>query len=135
MNSHLQSLSLYGTTEMNNDSAIATQKQTTAQRLESFVKRAEMLVTAYEKQSRLLESTRLELQELQMQNAAMKDELERVNSSHQRKAAQQLTLDVSEGSPSTLLPHSQLSDTPSIDRTDVQLLLSEIESCIALLEA
>jgi len=120
---------------MNNDSAIATQKQTTAHRLESFVKRAEMLVTAYEKQSRLLESTRLELQELQMQNAAMKDELERVNSSHQRKAAQQLTLDVSEGSPSTLLPHSQLSDTPSIDRTDVQLLLSEIESCIALLEA
>jgi len=135
MNSHLQSLSLYGTTEMNNDPAIATHKQSTAERLESFVEQAEMLVTAYEKQSILLQNTRLELQKLQKQNAEMKDELERLNPNHQRIAHQQLSLDVSQSSPSTHLPHSQSSDTPSIDRTDVQLLLSEIETCIAILES
>jgi len=120
---------------MNNDPAIATHKQSTAERLESFVEQAEILVTAYEKQSILLQNTRLELQKLQKQNAEMKDELERLNPNHQRIAHQQLSLDVSQRSPSTHLPHSQSSDTPSIDRTDVQLLLSEIETCIAILES
>ena len=51
-----------------------------------------MLVTAYEKQSILLQNTRLELQKLQKQNAEMKDELETIKSKSSADSASAIVI-------------------------------------------
>lgn len=98
---------------------------------DAFLARVKQLVGAFEAQSETLQGLKAELESVRLTNEKLTSQLEAI----QPKGQGQLQLDTVEDSKPTHLPQSHQSDPPSIDPQSVQALLTEIESCIAILES
>lgn len=96
-------------------------------RLERLVGDVERLIEAYENQAHQLSETLSENERLRLRNAELETKLDQLT-----QAAEERTF---QDSSPTQLSHSHQSDSPSFGREEVQMLLSEIDTCIALLEA
>ena len=98
---------------------------------DAFLARVKQLMGAYETQLGTLQSLKAELESAQLTNEKLTAQLEAI----QPKGQGQLPLDAAQDSKPTHLPQPHQSDPPSIDPQSVQALLTEIETCIALLES
>jgi hypothetical protein len=85
------------------------------------------LIEAYENQAGRLIQALSENEQLRHRNAELATELEQLREADAKRM--QMV------SPPIQLSHSHQSDSPSFGREEVQMLLSEIDTCIALLEA
>ena len=105
--------------------------QTAQVQLEQFMHRVQQLMAAYETQNATLQRLKEELEKARLENEKLTSQIE----ARTHVEDGQLQLNVVEDSTPTFLPQSHQSDSPSIDRTAVQTLLSDIEECIAILES
>ena len=96
-------------------------------RLERLMGDVERLIEAYENQAGRLIQALSENEQLRHRNAELATELEQLREADAKRM--QMV------SPPIQLSHSHQSDSPSFGREEVQMLLSEIDTCIALLEA
>ena len=119
---------------MSEVSTVQTQKSATNEAISNLIKWSERLLSEHGRQRSQLHEQELEIGNLKREILRLSQELEQAKSKENTES-NQLTLDIPNGSNSTTSPQTNQSDTPSIDREKVQELLSEIESCIALLEA
>lgn len=98
---------------------------------DAFLARVKRMMSAYEAQSETLQRLKAELESAQQSNEKLAAQLEAIQPLGQGR----LQLDAVEDSKPTHLPQTHQSAPPSIDPETVQALLTEIESCIALLES
>lgn len=115
----------------NPTSPVPTSKS--AQALTAFLGEVERLVEAYEAQAGRLLAAHEQLAALEARNSQLQGEIERLREAVEPAASQQLELAMLQDSIQHTSPHSHQSDSPSLTREEVQMLLSEIDSCIAML--
>lgn len=129
---------------MFNEKQQSTAPQVSLQKLEEFMARVEALVDKFQSQSRELleakqdllraneqiESWKRQCQELteQLTEQLKSDESEHHPFGHSTSNRN----GTSEGTPSTYLPQQPPLENQAIERQEVQVLLKEIEECIAL---
>lgn len=119
---------------MSEDSTLQTKNSVTNEAISSLIQWTERLLSEHGRQRLQLREQESEIDHLKHEILRLTEELERAKNK-EFSESNQLTLNIPNGSNSTSSPQTNQSDTPSIDRMKVQELLSEIESCIALLEA
>jgi DNA repair exonuclease SbcCD ATPase subunit len=95
--------------------------------LELLIGDVARLIEAYEKQAHRLAQACSENEQLRHRIAELKTELDELNQAAEERMAMDST--------PIQLSHYHQSDPPSFGREEVQMLLSEIDTCIALLEA
>lgn len=99
--------------------------------LDAFIERVQRLAQAFEAQSEELKRLQSALESARLEN----EKLAAQCAENAPTGQGQLNLDTVQDSKPTHLPQSHQSAPPSIDRNEVQALLSEIETCIAILES
>lgn len=99
--------------------------------LDAFIERVQRLAQAFEVQSEELKRLQSALESVQLEN----EKLAAQCAENALTGQGPLNSNTAQDSKPTHLPQSHQSAPPSIDRHEVQALLSEIETCIAILES